>query len=91
MKKRLHLMIQGHVQGVCYRMYAREKAECLGLTGWIRNNDDGTVEVMAEGDEKDLKALAAWCRHGPPYSRVTGIGQEYSEATGEFSGFSING
>jgi acylphosphatase len=70
-------------------MYACEEADKLGLTGWVRNLPDGTVEVVAEGEESNVKQFLQWCRRGPPYARVTGVKEEYSNPTGEFSSFSI--
>jgi acylphosphatase len=70
-------------------MYARREAQRLGLTGVVRNLRDGTVEIVAEGDESALDAFLAWCRRGPSYARVTGVTEQYSDATGEFSGFEI--
>jgi acylphosphatase len=89
MKKRVHLKILGRVQGVCYRMYAQEEAERLGLTGWVRNAHDDSVEAMAEGDESALEDFVKWCRRGPPAARVTNVETEYSDAIDEFGEFSI--
>ena len=89
MKKQLHLIIQGRVQGVCFRMYTCEQAEHLGLTGWVRNMSDGSVEVLAEGQPKALADLALWCRRGPSHAMVTGVAEEYSDATGKFNDFVI--
>lgn len=89
MKKRIHLIIGGRVQGVCYRMYARDEAASLGLTGWVRNLRDGTVEAVAEGSEADLKRFSAWCRRGPPHARVGDVSEEILPATGEFDSFEV--
>ena len=88
--KRVNLKIRGRVQGVGYRMYAQEEAERLGLTGWIRNAYDGSVEAVAEGDKRSLEEFAKWCHQGPPTARVTGVETVYSEATDEFGGFSVS-
>ncbi len=90
MKKRLHCVIKGRVQGVCFRMYTCEEAGRLGLTGWVRNCRDGSVELVAEGEESFLKELAEWCGHGPSYAGVTSVRSEYSGATGEFSDFRVS-
>ena len=89
MKRRLHLDISGRVQGVCYRMYAQEEAARLGLTGWVRNGHDGSVEAVAEGDEATLNEFEKWCRRGPPAAHVTTVETLYSDTTGEFDSFSI--
>jgi len=70
-------------------MYTCDQAERLGLTGWVSNRDDGSVEVVAEGSDSSLVQLLAWCRRGPPYSRVNDVAQEYSDARDEFENFSI--
>ena len=87
--KRIHLSITGLVQGVCYRAYARDEALRLGLTGWVCNRADGSVELTAEGPEENLTQLIAWCEQGPPSARVLAVKQQWSEATGEFQRFSI--
>jgi acylphosphatase len=89
MNRRARFTVRGQVQGVCYRMYAREKAAELGLTGWVRNRHDGTVEVLAEGDDGALAEFLAWCRTGPPHARVSDVAAAYSEPTREFGSFEI--
>ena len=86
---RLKLIISGRVQGVCYRWFTRDTAVELGLTGWVRNLPDGTVETVAEGEKEKLEQLLGWCRRGPDLARVTDIQAEWEEATGEFQDFSI--
>ena len=86
---RAHFIVHGRVQGVCYRMCASDEASRLGLTGWARNQRDGSVEIVAEGDDKALNDFLAWCRHGPPHARVTEVDADYSAATGEFGEFTI--
>lgn len=89
MKKRVHLLISGMVQGVNFRYYCRREALRHGVNGWVRNLDDGRVEVTAEDEETALGGFVEWCRHGPPYSSVTDVEATYSEATGEFNSFDI--
>ena len=74
---------------VLYRDSARRKAKKLKLTGWVKNEPDGTVKVVAEGEEKGLKELIAWCYNGPILARVEKIEVQWGEATGELSGFEI--
>jgi acylphosphatase len=62
--------IMGRVQGVFYRQSARQQAEKLGLSGYARNNADGTVTIEAEGPAAALDQLEQWCRLGPPAARV---------------------
>jgi acylphosphatase len=68
-----HLRISGHVQGVGFRYSMAEEAERLGVTGWVRNRRDGTVEAVVDGDADALEAIAAWARQGPRGARVTGV------------------
>ena len=70
---RLRFVATGRVQGIGYRWFVRDTAERLGLTGWVRNRDDGAVEGEAEGDGKALEALLSALRSGHPLARVTGL------------------
>ncbi|MBA2322149.1 MAG: acylphosphatase [Deltaproteobacteria bacterium] len=73
MAKRIQIRVQGRVQGVSYRDATRVEAERLGLTGWVRNLQDGAVVLEAQGDDDRLSALEAWCRVGPPSARVEAV------------------
>ena len=86
---RLHLLISGRVQGVFFRGATADEARGLGLTGWVRNLPDGRVEIVAEGQRRNLDMLAAWAHQGPRSARVTDVVEEWSESTGEFSVFSV--
>ena len=88
MEKRLHLIIHGRVQGIGYRYSAVRQARALGLTGFVRNCGDGTVEVVAEGEEKHLAQLLAWCKNGPMLARVTTADEHWEECRREFQDFS---
>ena len=66
----IHCHISGRVQGVCFRMAAREQADLHGITGWVRNLPDGRVEVMASGNEDQLKEFKEWLKRGPDMARV---------------------
>lgn len=59
------------------------------MTGWVKNRGDGGVELVAEGEEENLKKLVEWCKHGPPSARVEGVDVEWSEARNEFSNFEV--
>ncbi|MBW3004911.1 acylphosphatase [Candidatus Woesearchaeota archaeon] len=85
--KRLHLIIHGEVQGVFFRDHVKKSAK--DLKGWVRNNPDGTVEVVAEGSEEELKRLLERCKKGPSASKVEDIAVKWEKATGEFEEFSI--
>jgi acylphosphatase len=69
----IQLRIEGTVQGVGYRYALQREAVRLGLTGWVRNRRDGSVESVAQGTAQALDALTAWARRGPPAARVTGV------------------
>ena len=66
----------GLVQGVWFRKYTQEQAQLLGLTGWVRNVPDGTVEIVATGEEKPLENFVAWCHQGPRGARVSNVALE---------------
>ncbi len=89
MAERCHLVVTGHVQGVCFRWYTQREASRLALRGWVRNLPDGGVEILAEGERADLGQLIAWAQHGPSEAEVDEVRSEWLAATGEFSGFEI--
>ena len=78
----VHLFVRGRVQGVFYRASTQKTAQDLGLTGWVKNCDDGSVELHAEGKREKLEELIAWCRQGPPSASVSGIDLNWVEAEG---------
>lgn len=87
--KRVHLIIRGRVQGVFFRAAAQREARRLGLTGWVKNRTDGSIELIAEGEEDSIKQLASWASHGPSAARVDYLDQRWRAYTGEFYEFSI--
>lgn len=87
--KRLEATIYGHVQGVFFRDSTRSQAQQRDLSGWVRNEPDGSVRVVAEGDERALRALLSFLEQGPPAARVERVEQEWKEARNEFSGFRV--
>jgi acylphosphatase len=86
---RVHLRIEGRVQGVFFRASTVQQAQRLGLTGWVRNSPDGSVEVLAEGPYATVESLVAWCRQGPPGAKVTNVDLRWEQPRQEFSTFSI--
>lgn len=86
---RAHVKIKGRVQGVCFRSYTIDKADQLCLTGWVRNNPDGSVEAVFEGEEEKVKEAVDWCHHGPPNAHVSEVNVDWLPYTGEFSGFTV--
>lgn len=87
--KRYHLIISGRVQGVSYRMSAWEQARRRSLSGWVRNRDDGRVEMLIEGEESSLDSMLDWARKGPRFAHVSAVDITRGDASGEFSDFEI--
>jgi len=88
MKRRMVALISGKVQGVGYRAFVRRKAQELGLTGYAENLPDGRVEVVAEGEEEDLKLLLHFLKRGPRLAEVTAVDASWSEPAG-LEGFHV--
>ena len=86
---RLHAIVSGVVQGVNFRHFTRAEAARLGLTGWVRNQRDGSVEVLAEGPRPALEQLHSWLRRGPPAAQVSAVQADWPPATGEFNQFDV--
>lgn len=85
------LKIYGRVQGVFYRQSTRAKAQELGLSGWVRNLPDGTVEAQAFGEQEVVNEFVDWCRNGPPHASVERIEvEELSDKTTSTGVTSIN-
>jgi len=76
--KRVHVIVDGYVQGVSFRAYCQRQATKLGVTGWVRNRWDGSVEALFEGPADAVDAMLRWCQHGPPAATVTSV--DVSEA-----------
>ncbi len=85
----VHLKITGGVQGVYYRASMLQEAQKLGLTGWVMNRSDGSVEALAEGSKTRLAELIAWCHQGPQGARVAGVEEQWQSASNSFVGFAI--
>lgn len=84
-----HLIVHGYVQGVGYRKFVRHIASKLGLTGWVRNVPDGTVEAEVGGLEDRVKDLITACKKGPTLSEVSDIEVQWQEKEFPFEGFII--
>ena len=80
--KAVQARVVGRVQGVSFRWYAEERARALGVTGWVRNEPDGSVLLHAEGDDNAVDALVAWCRTGPSAARVSDVAVREAAPTG---------
>ena len=86
---RLHAYVEGEVQGVGYRYFVVDNARSLGITGWVRNRYDGSVEVLAEGPRAYLEVLVDALRQGPRSARVSNVRTDWPPAEGSFSEFKI--
>jgi len=86
---RLHAKVYGLVQGVGFRYYTLRQAQILGVTGYVRNRWDGTVEVVAEGQRETVDKLLSWLRRGPPSARVEKVEAQWETPQGEFRGFEV--
>ncbi len=84
-----NVTVEGRVQGVGFRWSALEEARRLGLTGWVRNADDGSVEIHAEGSLTSLDAYVSWLRKGPPGARVDALRSRSAAPSGLYLRFSI--
>ena len=78
----MDFLIKGHVQGVFFRRRSKDKADELGLTGFVENRPDGSVFIHAEGSDTSLKELEEWCHHGPPNAKVESVKMEKAEELG---------
>jgi len=87
--RRVRLRVHGIVQGVFFRAETRREARRLGLSGYVRNLPDGSVEVVAEGPPEKVAELIEWCHHGPPLARVDRVEIADEEPTGHAEPFHV--
>ena len=87
--ERLHAVVHGDVQGVGFRYFVQRRAHELGLRGWVSNNDDGTVELVAEGPRRALEELKNAVQEGPRMARVDRVEAEWSAAAGNLHAFDL--
>ena len=83
MSSRAHVVVTGRVQGVFFRAETRDRARSLGLGGWVRNNGDGSVEAVFEGDEERVESMVEWCGRGPAYATVENVQVAWEDPRGE--------
>ena len=86
---RAHLFISGVVQGVGYRYHTRRQGQHLGLSGWVRNLDDGRVEALVQGPREKVEELIKWCYRGPSEARVSDIAVTYEPTADDLDEFGI--
>jgi len=85
----LSLKIYGKVQGVFFRKSAKLEAEKLGLTGWVRNEEDGSVRVVVVGTKEKLEKFAFWCKKGPPFAKVSRAEEDWQDRGEDFESFEV--
>ena len=87
--QRLQATVYGQVHGVGFRAAAQAEANRLGVSGWVANRYDGTVEVVAEGPDNALHRLERWLQQGPPSARVERVETYWDDGSGEFRGVQV--
>lgn len=85
----IRVIVYGSVQGVFFRHSARQLAQTLGLVGWIKNNPDGSVEAVAQGQKEKLVEFIGWCKKGPSLADVEKIEVDWKQVRQELVGFEI--
>ena len=88
-QKRIHIFIVGRVQGVFFRQSTRVMAIKNNVTGWVKNLNDGRVEIVAEGETQNIDNLIIWCKTGPANSRVDEFELSEEISTSEFENFEV--
>lgn len=86
---RAYIRVFGRVQGVLFRHNTAAVARKLGVSGYVRNMDDGSVEAVYEGDKNAVEDMIEWTKKGPPHAKVESYQLRWGEPTGEFSGFFV--
>jgi len=89
MATQAHILIKGRVQGIFFRVFVKEQAQALGLTGWVRNAPDGRVEAIFSGEKEKIEEMIEKCRQGPPLARVEEIEVSWSKPKEFFPSFEI--
>jgi len=85
----IRVQVTGRVQGVCFRESTRLEGNRLGLTGWVKNRLDGSVEAMLQGDERDVFQMLVWMKSGPQFARVDNLVTEDVATDEVFSDFTV--
>jgi acylphosphatase len=87
--RRSHVIVSGDVHGVGFRALTQHRAKKLKVSGWVRNNPDGTVEAVFEGEDHSVNDMIEWCKKGPPTSYVENVEVTEEKFSGEFKTFEI--
>ena len=85
----LYCIVSGKVQGVSYRAFVLEQAQRLGLVGYVRNGENGVVEVVAQGNRRDLEALTSLLQKGPPFAAVSDLKTVWRKPTSVYKSFEV--
>lgn len=88
--KRIHVIVEGRVQGVFFRAYTRDEAVRFGLSGWVRNCPDGSVEAVVEGEQGAVEKMVQWLHQGSPNSNVAKVHLTEEAPVGESGTFEIH-
>ncbi len=88
-QERAHVYVSGDVQGVFFRDSTRQKAEQLGLSGWVKNLPDGRVEALFEGPSDKVRGMVRWCEEGPSHADVDNVDVEFDVAQEDLPGFEV--
>jgi acylphosphatase len=88
-KARAHILVSGKVQGVFFRENTRKQAEKLGVSGWVKNLQDGRVEAVFEGNKDNVEKLVKWAKKGPIWANVKDLDVDWENYKGEFNTFEI--
>jgi acylphosphatase len=88
-RARIRIIVSGRVQGVFFRQATAEQARSLRINGSVRNLNDGSVEIIAEGDRCNLEILLAWAHQGPPSARVDAVEESWRPCEDEFVHFRV--
>lgn len=89
MIKQAEIIVSGEVQRVFFRAQTKNKAEELGLVGWVKNLPDGSVGILAQGQEPSLVELIEWCRGGAQFAKADKVEVKWNETNAEFKDFKI--
>jgi acylphosphatase len=87
---RAHVFVEGRVHGVFFRHHTQEMAVKLGVKGWVKNRQEGSVEAVFEGAKDKVDQVIQWCQQGPAQARVTRVHQIWEDYKGEFEDFSVS-
>ncbi len=85
-----HIIVKGKVQGVFFRKYTRQRAVELNIYGWVKNTENGDVEIFAQGNKDEIEQLINWCRQGSPKANVENVAANDAEPDIGLAGFYIH-